>query len=176
MAKVIKAAGHNQSADKATPPEQLGQAVQLLQLLVAQLQSAVADNNLNMARLGNAYETIITTCQPLVESHDSLTEGRIHGEMNRISIAFQGHDAFNQRLEHAINGLRALGELLTDGKRHDLDGAWQALEAQLNASYTTREEQRIHEKEKNRAVGAAEPGERHDNLPSGSENGSIELF
>lgn len=141
---------------------------QMLQLLAAQLQAAVTDHDQTMAELTAAHHAIATTLEPVMarETNNATLTRRLHKEMNRMVVAFQGHDAFNQRLEHIRVNLEELGKHLSS---KELDDSWRELTELLSTRYTTAQERRVHE----RIRGGDR--ESHKGTPD-AEEGSIELF
>lgn len=115
-------------------------ASNLLMVLARQIEASIVDNNQAMASLIDAHTKIATRIEQL-----SKEDKTIQQELGRMVVAFQEHDALNQRLEHVIEALQESSRLLSDDETGANPVNWHALEAQITSHYTTQQEQQIHD-------------------------------
>lgn len=130
-----------------TPPMHIQHSSALLKLLISQLQSAVCDNNQTMHQLTENYVAIAANIQSIAADSNTGRESldSMQMNLNQMVQAFQGHDAFNQRLEHITNALCSIDEHLGDEALRNDNSAWEGLSQHLAESYTTTQERHIHE-------------------------------
>lgn len=124
----------------------------VLKLVVAQLQAAQSDNDTAMLSLAQAHGDI---AQQLSSIAAELSNGinavkppsehnphSISRHLGRMTVAFQEHDALNQRLAHTCASLELLAQRLEQlgSSNMEID----LLEA-IRTSYTMREERAVFE-------------------------------
>lgn len=160
--------GHRQtttSTDQSTLP-----AGDLLQLLIEQLDAAMADNNGCMQTLIECHQNIADRLKIVQQDDiDNDTRARIQQELNQtitqMVVAFQQHDAFNQRLQHAVDALAETKGLIEDETNNTSEDKWQQLAQKINNHYTTIRERQVLQ------LNQGKPSELSSN-----QKGNIELF
>lgn len=160
--------GNNQATAQADQPAT--QAGSLLQLLIEQLDAAMTDNNDSMKILIGCHQKIAEKLKIVQQAEvDNDTKSRIQQELNeavmQMVVAFQQHDAFNQRLQHTIDGLAETKELIEDASNDQAADNWQQLEHKISSHYTTAREHQVHQ---------LNQGKGDESPPS--QNCDIELF
>ncbi len=131
--------------DKDEKPNHITHSTALLEILISQIKAAISDNDEAMAQLTGAYASIAecVACNSSKLKNGSDTTP-LQDELTTMAIAFQEHDAFNQRISHIANILTEIGSHLSNTTlRNDLE-AWEELSTRLAASYTTDQERHIH--------------------------------
>lgn len=114
-------------------------AGELLNGLARQIEASMADNNQAMITLIEAHANIAAR---LAATSDP--DPTIQSELSRMVVAFQEHDALNQRLEHVMEALRETQDLFADEATALDPRTWQALEKRITSHYTTLQERQVH--------------------------------
>ena len=148
-------------------------SIGLIRLLVSQLQAATCDNDHTMEQLANAHASIADETKALTRSASpSDAPGKaLQRQLDQMVTAFQGHDSFNQRVEHIRNALLAIAEHFGDNALRNDDNAWEALSQTVVSSYTTAQEHYVHS-----AASPASNNNTHLHSHDALKTGSIELF
>lgn len=153
------------STDQSTLP-----AGDLLQLLIEQLDAAMADNNGCIQTLIECHQNIADKLKIVQQDDiDNDTRARIQQELNQtitqMVVVFQQHDAFNQRLQHAVDALAETKDLIEDETNNKSEDQWQQLAQKINNRYTTTREHQVLQ------LNQGKP----DELPQ-NQNCNIDLF
>ncbi len=132
-----------------------GQAGDILQLMIDQINAVVRDNNSSMGKLIGSHSVIAAKANALTNNPDSKTleelKDSLHQELRGMIIAFQRHDEHNQRLEHVTNALAEAKILVQDPATATDPQQWQALVEKISAEYTTAQELNVHRGKTNAA-------------------------
>ncbi len=146
----------------------------LLELALAQIKHALADNDETMMALAEAHQAIGNKLQAIATALTSTQSGDIadddaHSNINQslgqMIMAFQGHDALNQRMEHVCETLQMLQEHIMDEQLRNDEQAWDAMIDQAGKRCTMESEREVFRKVMNRPA-----------TPTPASDEDIELF
>ncbi len=115
-------------------------ASDLLMVLARQIEASIVDNNQAMSSLIDAHTKIASTL-----GQSSVEDRAIRQELSRMVVAFQEHDALNQRLEHVVDALQESCGLLSNRSAGSDPNNWRELEARISSHYTTLQERQVHD-------------------------------
>jgi len=76
-------------------------------------------------------ETVVASCQ------------QVAGKMQQAIVAFQFYDTLVQRMDHVVNGLSGLGDLVSDPSRLYSPHEWGALQEVIRSRYTMEKEREL---------------------------------
>ncbi len=146
----------------------------LLELAVVQIRHAMADNDESMMALAEAHQAIgnklqaIATALTAVESDtesDEEAQSNINQNLGQMIMAFQGHDALNQRLEHVCETLEGVREHIDEESLRHNEQAWTQMVDTIEQRYTMKDERSVFKKVMKKS-----------DEPDGPDNADIELF
>ncbi len=157
-------------AYKFRKKQTVAQAGSLLQLLIEQFDAAMTDNNDAMKTLIECHKKIAENLEIAQHRNASKdTQSAIQQELNQtvmqMVVAFQQHDAFNQRLQHAIEGLAETKALIENDPDGQTPHNWQQLEDKISAQYTKINKHQIHRQNQDKEAS-----------PHPAQHSDIELF
>ncbi len=127
----------------------------LLELAVAQIKHAMADNDESMMALAEAHQAIgvklqaIATALTAVDSSaivDDENQPTINQNLGQMIMAFQGHDALNQRLDHVCEMLEGVKNHMSEESLRHNEQAWTKMVNKTEQRYTMKEERHIFRK------------------------------
>ena len=125
-----------------------GQAGEVLQLMIDQINAVVRDNNSSMGKLIGSHSAIAAKADALTNNPDSKAleelKDSLHQELRCMVVAFQRHDEHNQRLEHVTNALAEAKTLVQNQATASDPQQWQLLVERIAAKYTTAQELNVH--------------------------------
>ncbi len=134
--------------DKKQDITESGQAGDVLQLMIDQINAVVRDNNSSMGKLIGSHSVIAAKADALTNNPDSKAleelKDSLHQELRGMIVAFQRHDEHNQRLEHVTNALAEAKILVKNPVAASDPRQWQALVEKIAADYTTAQELNVH--------------------------------
>lgn len=166
---------------------QVKETVLLLKLAAAQVEFSLKDGTQSVDVLTDSFTNMAVEVHAIGLALDSLSEkygldqsevkqhcDQISEKMQQAIIAFQFYDTLVQRLDHVVNSLSGLGDLVADSSRLYSPQEWQALQEKIRSRYTMEKERELFD-----AVVAGEDMEQvlqrmHD--VATSDQDSIELF
>lgn len=134
---------------------QVRETVLMLELGAVQIESAMKDSNTSVEVLTDSftsmagYMRMITDTVQALPNNDECRAARenLLGSTEHVSsmvhqaiIAFQFYDKLVQRLAHVCHGMGLLSSLVADKSRLYNPGEWVALQNEIRAKYSTREE------------------------------------
>ncbi len=163
-------------ARDALPWSHIDLTTTLLELAVAQIRHAMADNDETMLALAQAHQAIGAKLQAIATALTSTsadgetvedTQSNINQSLGQMIMAFQGHDALNQRLEHVCLTLEALRDHIGDEALRENESAWSAMVDEMERRYTIKDERALFRKIMKR---------EEEGTPPEADDGDIELF
>lgn len=156
--------------------------VALIDLMVVQIQHAIADNDTAMLALTTAHHAIGQRLQAIANALTSITppddeeerQTNITEKLSQMIMAFQGHDALNQRLEHVCFTLNYLKAQLADDDGYHNKDSWRLMLGKVTANYTIEDERKVHKQvmDKHPELAQASPAQ----LTQSQDDDTIELF
>lgn len=138
---------------------QVGETLQMLQLAVAQINSAMTDGDESIEHLGTTFSKMAEEFQKvqglMINLPDSMPENhkqaltgchlQVGAGIQSAITAFQFYDKLSQRVGNVNHALQLLAELVQDPDRLHEPKAWFDLKEMIQSRYTTREEQIVFE-------------------------------
>ncbi len=150
----------HEAGDAGNRWTQVRETVLMMELAVAQIESAMKDSDRSVAVLTDTFTTmagqmgqIATTVNALSDDgEEGAMKGRLRdattsvsGMVNQSIIAFQFYDRLAQRLSHVNHSLAMLAELVADSARADSASEWSSLQQAIRARYSMPEEVEMFE-------------------------------
>lgn len=130
---------------------QVRETILMLNLAVAQLETAMRDSGGSVDVLTTTFTDMYGNMMNLVEAAAALPESpvkhsvqemgvNVSGQMQQAIIAFQFYDRLSQRLTHVSHSLASLSAIVRDPARLYNPAAWRELQDQLRSRYTMEDE------------------------------------
>ena len=138
----------HEAGDAGNRWTQVRETVLMMELAVAQIESAMKDSDRSVAVLTDTFTTmagqmgqIATTVNALSDDgEEGAMKARLRdatmsvsGMVNQSIIAFQFYDRLAQRLSHVNHSLAMLAELVADSARADSASEWTSLQQAIRA-------------------------------------------
>ncbi len=149
----------NRTGTRAHMPDldwsQVRETMLMLELSIAQIESAMKDSNTSVDVLTDSFTTMAGYMHMIAgtlaalpdkgevgETKKNAIEAATHvsGMVQQSIVAFQFYDKLTQRLSHVSHSLAALNELVGDQRRIFNPQEWVMLQEKIRSKYTTAEE------------------------------------
>jgi hypothetical protein len=135
---------------------QVKETVSMLKLAAAQVDYSMRDGNRSVDTLTESFmamaesmSVIEQASKELWQKHDidddltgKITEqsGTVSTKMQQAIVAFQFYDKLVQRLDHVVNSLSQLGDLVGDPSKLYSPVEWRSLQEAIRSKYTMGQE------------------------------------
>ena len=147
----------------ATHPDldwsQVKETVLMLKLAAAQVEFSLKDGNNSVNTLTESFTTMADSIKAIELSTSSLFEKYsvdgveqstvndncriISSKMQQAIVAFQFYDTLVQRMDHVVNSLSKLGDLVSNPARLYSPHEWGALQEVIRSRYTMEKEREL---------------------------------
>lgn len=151
------------SHSTATRPDldwsQVKETVLMLKLAAAQVEFSLKDGSNSVNTLTDSFTSMAGSIKAIelssaslfekynVEVADQLSVNEncqlISGKMQQAIIAFQFYDTLVQRMDHVVNSLSKLGDLVSDPARLYSPVEWGGLQEVIRSRYTMEKEREL---------------------------------
>lgn len=138
---------------------QVKETVLMLKLAAAQVEFSLKDGTQSVDVLTNSFTSMAGEVNTIGRALDNLSEkyaldkadqsevkqscDQISEKMQQAIIAFQFYDTLVQRLDHVVNSLSGLGDLVADSSRLYSPQEWRALQEKIRSRYTMEKEREL---------------------------------
>ena len=150
-------------ASSAAQPDldwsQVKETVLMLRLAAAQIEFSLRDGNSSVDVLTDSFTSMAESMRNISDSSRSLFEkhqiqdeqssavlnhcDNVTGKVQAAIVAFQFYDKLVQRLDHVVESMSKLGELVGDASRLYSPAEWQALQDQIRSRYSMPQEREL---------------------------------
>ncbi len=151
------------SASTAAQPDldwsQVRETVLMLKLAAAQVEFSLKDGTHSVNVLTGSFTSMMESIKSIENGMELLSQKyqiseedqlqvnqhrqQIDQQMQQAIVAFQFYDRLVQRLDHVVNGLSEMGELVADSQRIYSPHEWRALQEQIRGRYTMEKERAL---------------------------------
>ena len=138
---------------------QVKETVLMLKLAAAQVEFSLKDGTNSVNALTDSFTGMAGSIKAIELSTDDLFEKyniskddqqtvvescqQVAGKMQQAIVAFQFYDTLVQRMDHVVNGLSGLGDLVSDPSRLYSPHEWGALQEVIRSRYTMEKEREL---------------------------------
>lgn len=153
----------NLSSSSADHPDldwsQVKETVLMLKLAAAQVEFSLKDGGKSVNTLADSFTSMAGSIKAIELSTDSIFEKydvhdddmhvikdnchQVAGKMQQAIVAFQFYDTLVQRMDHVVNSLSKLGDLVSDPARLYSPHEWSALQEVIRSRYTMEKEREL---------------------------------
>lgn len=135
---------------------QVKETVTMLKLAAAQVEYSMRDGERSVNTLTESFMAMSASMQVIEQSSKELWEkhneeggltnkiieqcGSVSSQMTQAIVAFQFYDKLAQRLDHVIEGLSQLGELVGDPEKLSSPVEWRSLQDSIRSKYSMSQE------------------------------------
>lgn len=135
---------------------QVRETIFMLKLAAAQVEFSLRDGNNSVDVLADSFTSMARSLSAIEKKYEDVAEeyniqgevnesitdlcSSVSGKMQHAIIAFQFYDKLVQRLDHVVDSLSQLGDLVGDPGNIYSPIAWQALQEKIRSKYTMRRE------------------------------------
>jgi len=164
----------------------IGETVRMVQLSGGQINMAMHEGNESVSVLSDSFIAMMAATKEIEviarkagfdDDSEIIDHCRsVSGKMQGSIVAFQFYDKLAQRMEHVVDGMGWLSDLISDQKRVHENAEWIGLQGRIRKSYSMKEEQDMFDALLNGASldEALELG--RNALIHDQENDEVELF
>ena len=138
---------------------QIRETILMLNLVAAQVDFSLKDGTQSVDVLTRSFTSMVDSIRDVESGMDKLADKyqisdsdqqqvslhshQISEKMQQAIIAFQFYDTLVQRLDHVVNSLSVLADLVGDSSRLYVPDEWLALQEQIRDSYTMEKERKL---------------------------------
>lgn len=138
---------------------QVKETVLMLKLAAAQVEFSLKDGTNSVNALTDSFTGMAGSIKAIELSTDDLFEKyniskddqktvvescqQVAGKMQQAIVAFQFYDTLVQRMDHVVNSLSILGDLVGDPSRLYSPQEWRALQEVIRSRYTMEKEREL---------------------------------
>jgi len=138
---------------------QVKETVSMLKLAAAQVEYSMRDGNRSVDTLTESFTTMAESMHVIEHASkelwakydidDDLTHkiteqcDTVSARMQQTIVAFQFYDKLVQRLDHVVDSLSQLGELVGDPEKLYLPAEWFSLQEAIRSKYTMGQEREL---------------------------------
>lgn len=137
---------------------QIRETVLMLELSVAQIESAMKDSDGSVGVLADSFTTMMDTIRQIDDEARALPEegwvgelraklqgqcGQVIQQMQTVIIAFQFYDKLTQRLDHAARSIDNLAGIISSPASLYNPEEWRKLQELIRSKYTMEEERQM---------------------------------
>ncbi len=138
---------------------QVKETVLMLRLAAAQIDFSLHEGNSSVDALTDSFTGMAESMQAIQQSaqqifrkysiEDQLSQDMmqhcdaVSSKVQQAIIAFQFYDKLVQRLDHVVDSLSRLGELVGDASRLYSPNEWRGLQERIRSRYTMGEEREL---------------------------------
>ena len=138
---------------------QVKETVLMLKLAAAQVEFSLSDGSssvdiltTSVTGIASSIKEIELSALDIFEKYNVSKEDQqavesnclmVSGNMQKAIVAFQFYDTLVQRMEHVINTLSELGDLVSDPEKGYAPDQWKALQEDIRGRYTMEKEREL---------------------------------
>jgi hypothetical protein len=138
---------------------QVKETVLMLKLAAAQVEFSLKDGSSSVNTLTDSFMSMADSINEIEQSTDNIFEKykvtdhdqvRVHESCQQVTekmqqaiVAFQFYDALVQRMDHVVNSLSKLGDLVSDPARLYSPHEWGELQEVIRSRYTMEKEREL---------------------------------
>jgi len=138
---------------------QVKETVLMLKLAAAQVEFSLGEGSNSVNTLTDSFTSMAGSIKAIELSASDMFEkynveqadqevvitncDQVTGKMQQAIIAFQFYDKLVQRLDHVVNSLTTLGDLVSDPARLYSPVEWRALQEAIRSRYTMANEREL---------------------------------
>jgi len=138
---------------------QVKETVLMLKLAAAQVEFSLKDGANSVDTLTDSFTTMASSVEHIESSTAEIFEKynvlqadqktvqdncqQITGKMQQAIVAFQFYDSLVQRMDHVVNSLSKLGDLVSDPARLYSPLEWESLQEGIRGRYTMEKEREL---------------------------------
>lgn len=135
---------------------QVRETVLMLNLAVAQIETAMRDGEESINTLTGSFTSMIGHTQVIRSTAEQIGQGQDHdtimehcdevsARIQQAIIAFQFYDKLSQRVTHVSNSLAALADLVSHPSHLYNPHEWRGLQESIKAKYTIESDRKMFE-------------------------------